>query len=184
MTLHLVPQEILEQIAFFLATEEICGPPSSLVSLLLTNRKVNTRLSTKNNPHLYATIFTYKFDVRIAKRRLGDETTSSELLCAELQRRFTLLKRIRTRDDCHIQETSPELRDILITAYLMMLENEGNNRLQLSYAGITKWIEGYLFGKNGASLAVQSLQAGSYPPSTRENTLAMWLFWFFMRPSK
>ncbi|KAF5325951.1 hypothetical protein D9611_001011 [Ephemerocybe angulata] len=187
MSLDLVPQEILEHIAFFLSTEEICGPPAHLVSLLLTNRKINARLSTRDNPHFYAVVFAHKFDYRTAKARLGEERIDSEALTEELKRRFTVLKRFRSKKDC-LAGTAPSdgcLDELLATAYLMMLEDEGRNKMQLLfYSEMDQWIKDYMLHKDGASLTRQRLENGGYPLPTTRASLAMWLFWFFIRPDE
>ncbi|KAJ2914010.1 hypothetical protein MD484_g6406, partial [Candolleomyces efflorescens] len=189
-TLDVVPQEILEHIACFLATDQVLGPPSHLTPLLLANRKINARLSIKENPHFYAVVFSRKFDVGTAKRRLGDEALSSEVLAGELKRRFSLLKRIRSRKDCLVEPGSGQrpddiLDDILVTSYLMVLENDGNNKPQLlQYAQLDKWLKDYLFHADGASGTVQRVRSGNYPLTSARASLAMWLLWFFLRPSE
>ncbi|KAJ3542338.1 hypothetical protein NMY22_g3541 [Coprinellus aureogranulatus] len=185
MALDSIPQEILEHVGFFLATDQACGPPSALVPFLLTNRQIYGRLSPSVNPHFYALIFAHKFDVKTAKRRLGETRVSSVAMTQELQRRFAVLRRIRSKKDCLADPSSTDqcIDDILATAYLMMLENEGKNKQQLlGYADIGQWIKDYLLHDKGASLTRQQLQSGGYPLPTTRASLAMWLFWFFMRP--
>lgn len=184
--LDLVPQEILESIALFLATDTLCGPPSHLVPLLLLNHSINTRLSADGNPHFYALIFARKFDLETARRRLGDASISSKALTEEMKRRFLVLSRLRSRKDCLADSERTEsssLDGLLATAYLMMLENQGKNKMQLlDYAYLGQWINDYLLHDQGASLTRSSLQNGGYPTPTTSTSFAMWLFWFFLRP--
>jgi hypothetical protein len=187
MAFDSIPQEILEHVGFYLATEQLCGPPSALVPFLLTSRQIYNRLSPLENPHFYALIFAHKFDVKTAKRRLGDVRVSSVAMAEELKRRFMVLRRIRSKKDCFADQSSPDncTDDILATAYLMMLENEGKNKQQLlAYADIGQWIKDYLLHDKGASLTRQQLLNGGYPLPTTRAALAMWLFWFFMRPGE
>lgn len=180
--------EILESIALFLATDTLCGPPSHLVPLLLLNHSINTRLSADGNPHFYALIFARKFDLETARRRLGDASISSKALTEEMKRRFLVLSRLRSRKDCLADSKRTEsssLDGLLATAYLMMLENQGKNKMQLlDYAHLGQWINDYLLHDQGASLTRSSLQNGGYPTPTTSTSFAMWLFWFFLRPDE
>ncbi|RDB17639.1 hypothetical protein Hypma_001088 [Hypsizygus marmoreus] len=191
--LDTVPQEVLEHIALFSATDSFLGPPSSLVPLLLTNRGVYKRLSIHSNHHLYARVFAHKFDIGPIVRRLGPERTTPDILTSELRRRCFCLKRIRARLDSIASSAGGEEGDkeedtsrheLLFQAYLLMLENEGKNEQQLrEYARIDLWLREYWFDEMGASCAVECLQTEEWLPDTEERSLAMWLFWFLLRPS-
>lgn len=191
-SINTVPQEILEHIAYFAATETFLGPPSALTPLLLINRKIHSRISTATNHHLYARIFAYKFDVVPAIRRLGIDRTNPSVLATELQRRYLLLKRIRTRSDAIVRpySVSPEndqgaLNELLFNTYLLMLENEGKNEHQLrDYGRVNDWLTDYWFNEAGASLAIRSIRMELWPPKNEETSLAMWLFWFLLRPGE
>ncbi|KZP33264.1 hypothetical protein FIBSPDRAFT_847884 [Athelia psychrophila] len=188
-SLACVPQEILEHIAFFVATSTFLGPPKGILPLLLANHTIHSHLAPSSNPHLYARIFVTKFDVGHAARRLGPDALSSGALSDELQRRCTCLTRIRRRSDSKVPRDplfvydEGPLRSLLWTAYLMMLENDGNNLEQLrSYAGMDQWLKEYWFDPSGSSLATLSVRMDAWPPGNMQNTLAMWLFWFLLRP--
>lgn len=187
-TLEAVPQEVLEQIAYFTATRTLLGPPSGLLPLLLTSPKIYSRLSSDSSHHLYGRIFAYKFDIGIISRKLGARRITPQILTNELQRRFNHLKRIRTRSDAinhpSVRESAtPMSENIILEAYLMMLENEGKNEQQLcKYAGFDLWLQDYWFHDQGASQAVDFLRAERWLPDTRERSLAMWLFWFLLNP--
>lgn len=98
---------------------------------------------------------------------------------------------------------------ILWCAYLMILENNGKNDIQLrEYAKLDEWIKLYWFHPNGASGvgkayeerrwpswdSIQSAQDNKNDIEDDESTttddaeggeegdLAMWLFWFLLRP--
>jgi hypothetical protein len=184
-TLDGVPQEVLEQIAFFSATETFLGPPS-ILPLLLTNRKIHSWLSIRSNPTLYGRIFTSKFDIGAVVRRLGTERTNPQILADELQRRWHNLKRIRARSDSTVpsaeDDPSPCIRQLLFEAYFMILENEGKNEIQLrEYAQMDQWLREYWFHEAGASRAISLLRTESWIPETQEMSLAMWIFWFMLR---
>lgn len=79
-------------------------------------------------------------------------------------------------------------------AYLMVLENEGKNVVQLKYyARIGDWLSAFWFDPAGASEAQQYLSRDTWPLSSpamycsedrtkMRASLAMWLFWFFLEP--
>lgn len=177
--------------------------------MLLTNRTIHSHLAPSSNPHLYARIFVAKFDLAHATRRLGPDRTSAAALSDELQRRFTWLTRVRGRSDTKVVQDpvvsydEAPIQTILWTGYLMMLENDGKNAEQLrSYAGMEEWLKEYWFDPQGAyiwcslfsrhlltpayilgaSLATLSIRNDGWPPSNEQNALAMWLFWFLLRP--
>jgi hypothetical protein len=187
-TLDTVPQEVLEQIALFCVTDCFLGPPSALSPLIITNHKVYSRLSIASNPHIYARIFAYKFDIASAIRRLGPGRTTPLHLAHELKLRCLFLKRIRSRLDSIAHAGTPESdvfssHDLICHAYLLMLENEGKNEKQLrEYAGLDDWLREYWFAESGASRAVSSINAGLWPLECSESSIAMWLFWFLLKP--
>ncbi|KAG5653549.1 hypothetical protein H0H81_012358 [Sphagnurus paluster] len=188
MPLDTVPQEVLEHIALFAATQTNLGPPSGLIPLLLTSRQFYARLSIHTNHHLYACIFAVKFDTRAVQRRLGSACTTPVVLVAELQRRCVHLKLIRTRSEAILKTTeapdSPLVHQLLSHAYLMMLENEGQNERQLlQYAEMGGWLRDYWFHDRGASrAAAHFLDGDTWVPDTDTRALAMWLFWFLLEP--
>ncbi|GBE86926.1 hypothetical protein BKA93DRAFT_389613 [Sparassis latifolia] len=185
-----IPQEILENIAFFTATADFLGPPVGVIGLLTANHRIHSALSISSNPHLWTRVFAYKFDLQSTIRRLGAGRISAVATADELKRRCILLKRIRSHPDTltrtyelpttHVEE----LNAILWMAYLMMLENEGKNEAQLcEYARLDLWLREYLFHALGASLIRWSVRMDMWPPTSNErNSLAMWLFWFLLKP--
>jgi hypothetical protein len=185
IALDWLPQEMLENIAFFSATVTDVGPPSGLPSLLLSCRNIYRRLSPEANPHLWARIFQHNFDTRAAIRRLGPQIATPVTLAKELRKRFIYLKRIRARTDSRVRTPSDSqtLGELLWFAYLMILENDGKNIKQLrDYAGMEQWLMEYWFDDDGASLASKVLSEDGWPLENEHNSLAMWLFWFLLRP--
>lgn len=106
------------------------GPPSNLVSLLLTCRKFNDSLNQVANPRLYARLFRAKFDTEAIARRFGRAALASRNLADELVRRFVLLGRMRlavrqgrltmSESGSRAQE---EITENLWLAYMMLMEN-------------------------------------------------------------
>ncbi|ESK93284.1 hypothetical protein Moror_14547 [Moniliophthora roreri MCA 2997] len=188
--LESIPPEILEQIAYHVAVDSFLGPPSNIISLLSISRRMYSCLSPSSNTCLYAKIFSHKFDLLAAMRRIGSERLSTAVLTQELRRRCVLLKRIRSRmdactDEQHIIRDDDTLHDILIHAYLWMLENEGKNERQLrEYARIDLWLNDYWFNLRGSSGAKRYIGLDLWPVQTRHAILAMWLFWFTLKPEE
>ncbi|KAJ7054709.1 hypothetical protein C8F01DRAFT_1259537 [Mycena amicta] len=186
--LDTVPHEILERIAFISATESVVGPPSPLVALLSANRQIYSRLSLTNNQYLYARIYHAKFDVGGSFHRLASQP-SATVLAHELVNRCRVLARIRAKTDSSARPRSADdgdsVHELLFHAYLMMLENAGKNEQQLrDYARMGDWLRGYLFEDH---LPPQTRQRGTthvehWPPQNDHTSLAMWLFWFLLRP--
>ncbi|PPQ95781.1 hypothetical protein CVT26_015921 [Gymnopilus dilepis] len=72
--------------------------------------------------------------------------------------------------------------DMLSTTYVMMLENEEKNRLQLvEYGQMNRWIHDYWFDNHGMSHAIYNIRSGTWPKDSTEAALGMWLFWFLLR---
>jgi hypothetical protein len=188
LSLSSVPQEVLEHVAFFTATDTFLGPPSSLLPLLLTSRQINASLSIAANHHLYADIFCHKFDTAAPMARLGLDRLTSLALADELRRRCVVLQRLRDRLDSttHARHACADNRmsvyNVLSTAYIMMLENEGKNKRQLvEYGLIGPWIREFWFNPHGSSLAIYNIRTGQWPRNCPVTALGMWLFWFLLK---
>ncbi|KAI0056831.1 hypothetical protein BV25DRAFT_1813403 [Artomyces pyxidatus] len=186
-----IPNEVLEQIAFYAATCSPTGPPSDLLSLLLVNRRFAAALSVASTSYLYSRIFCAKFDADAYKRRLGPQATTAPKLAAELARRCCLLRRIRARTDCYVgkvplsDEDAGRMHEMLWVAYLMMLENDGLNERQLrEYAHLDVWLKDYWFDPDGASCATLAIKDNGWPPNNELSAVTMWLFWFLLRPEE
>ena len=176
-----IPQEILEHITFQVAASDFLGPPSGIVPLLCLNRHTYTSLGSNN--HLYARIFAAKFDTAAAERRLGPKRISPDVLALELQRRCFYLKRLRAQVDVRIGQGSNDgiLEDLLLHVYLMMLENDGKNEVQLQeYGRIKSWLRIYWFDEAGSSLASLYLLKHQWLMNDTKLSVAMWLLWFFL----
>ncbi|KAM5532530.1 hypothetical protein V8D89_013817 [Ganoderma adspersum] len=188
-----IPQEVLEHIAFFAATDGFLGPPEGITALLSVDRRTHAALSVSSNPYLWSRIFADKFDLPCPASGLleRDRTIGPTEVCEEFKHRCTLLKRVRNRTDSLATSyvLSPThrdcLRSILWMAFLMMLENEGKNEAQLrEYAGFDGWLRDFLFHTNGASLAAWSVRVDLWPPNDERSSLGLWLFWYMLKPDE
>ena len=188
-----IPQEVLEHIAFFAATDNFLGPPDGITALLSIDRRTHAALSVTSNPYLWSRIFAYKFDLPCPASGLleRDRTIGPAEVCEEFKLRCTLLKRVRNRTDSLATSyvLSPThrdcLRSILWMAFLMMLENGGKNEQQLrEYAGFDAWLRDFLFHANGASLAAWSVRVDLWPQNDERSALGLWLFWYMLKPGE
>lgn len=186
LSLGSVPQEVLEHIAFFAATDGFLGPPSGILPFLTLNRSMHSALSFETNPHLYGRIFIDKFDHGSALRRLGVEHLPATALASELRRRSLVLKRIRRRLDCKAPPDDKQLLHVLWSAFLMVLESDGKNERQLrEYAKVNDWLKDFWFAPDGASGAMYAVcTTNKWPRITEVVSLALWLFWFLLKPGE
>lgn len=184
ISLNNVPQEVLEQVALFSATEAFLGPPSSLPNLLLTCKRINASLTIAANPCLYAEIFAYKFDLPSSYCCSDSSHTDPGAIAAEFRTRCLTLTRMRSqvhstgspgKEDAHAL-------DSLLHSYIMMLENGGKNERQLrEYAKIDDWLKTFWFIKTGSSSALHAVGVDLWPLDDVNAGLGMWLFWFLFR---
>jgi len=81
------------------------------------------------------------------------------------------------------EEGMRALHEMLWTAYVMMLENDGKNERQLrEYAHLDDWLRAFWFAEDGASFARLEIGDNSWPPYNDLADVTMWLFWFLLRP--
>lgn len=180
ITLTSLPPDVLTHVALCLATStdsNPVGPPKHLLPFLLTSRTVNNHVSYNTNPSLYADIFRYQFDVRSLHRRLPSSRLTAPNLAAELRRRWTSLKRIlkqgASADWRDRTYKDHEIKEDLMTAFLMLLESDGRNAIQLiQYAQLHSWINQYY------QIRLTKIhREPSMPAETDEASLAMWIAW-------
>ena len=147
--------EVLQRIVLFAAEEQLPGPPSCILPLLLTSKKLGFDLSPRVGNHLYAKIFKLKFDTAAASRRFSVRWHTNRCLATELRRRFEALNRIRRGivDGSWLQYD-------LWTVFLLILEHDHKNAVQL-----TEWARAHTFVLNVA----KRWFAGGYAPEFSEN---------------
>lgn len=142
---------------------------------------------------------------------IGGATRATKL-AAELRRRCVQLKRLKAGVGCTIgafaalaggggaclgggtgtgtgagggltEEGMRAMHEMLWTAYLMMLENDGKNERQLrEYARVDLWLRKFWFAEEGASCAQIAIRDNAWPPNNDLSAVTMWLFWFLLRP--
>lgn len=126
-----VPRDVLQYIAFLVATSSEQEPSRHLLNLLPTSSTIYHSLNIHTSPHLYASIFRTKFD---AVTELHGRLTDSAL-AAEWVRRCRLLERVR-RGSLEFENSHQDLW----AALRMILENRGLNDAHLLTAGFSDFI--------------------------------------------
>ena len=119
-TLETIPPEVLEHIAFSVATIEIVRPPTDLVSLCCASKTIHGSLSISGNPALYAAIFRRVFDVAAPVRRLGPDHTTAQCLASELRRRYEGMKRIRAGVGSRTSDATNRQHDLWMAIFMML----------------------------------------------------------------
>lgn len=127
-SLQNIAPELLARIVLYAVADDdyFLGPPTDVLSLILTSRSIHSAISLSRNIYLQAQIFRLKFDHAAPCRRLSPRWSTCKSLASELRKRCDTLKRIRD-GDIH----GPHVLADLWTAFLMMLENDGMNERQL-----------------------------------------------------
>lgn len=163
-----IPDDILFDIALQVALVDP-GPPKHLVAFLSTCKAIHVPLNFDACPSLYLNIFRAKFDLQAVARRLPARCTDIHNVVAQLKTYCTALRNIRSgRFD-----PATTAKD-LWTALLMMLENEGQNEIQLQWAGLKAFVDGIV----RTHLWDGSDEMHGWPKETPLNALALWLMWF------
>ncbi|EPQ55880.1 hypothetical protein GLOTRDRAFT_129091 [Gloeophyllum trabeum ATCC 11539] len=128
---------IVENLTLRTADLTPIGPPSNLVPLSLVSRTYYKTLKDDCLPDVFRRIFERRFDMSALLRRLGPLAPSD--VAAELSRRYTSLKMIRRGS-----LGDPNLRDALMRAYFMLLEDDGDNAMQIAWSNLSETVENIL----------------------------------------
>jgi hypothetical protein len=167
---ELLDEPILERIAFYLAADSLVGPPSTLIPLLCISRTINTSLKFRCDSHLYSHIFSYKFDSAAVLRRLSWGRTTVKCMAEELRKRSITLTRMRHRNAGGLEY----LQEDLWTVYLMILENDYKNMVQLcSWGELPTWLANVIEAK----CLVPPRHPLSWFNDIEVTSLALWLLW-------
>ena len=111
-------------------------------------------------------IFRFKFDDQAPARRFSARWTTTKCLASELRKRFAALKRIRARNQYHL--------DDLWTAYLLMIESDGKNENQLiEWAEIASYLHVVIMQRVCTPVGHSSL----WLKESEGTALTVWLLW-------
>lgn len=132
--LERVPLDVLTHVAFFTVDPSPTSSLDALLQLLLSCRHIHRLLSLESCPQLYARIFREKFDLGGHARRERHSPKTTSCMAYELRVRRRVLRRIRLS-----QVHGRYILGDLWTTYLMLLEGDELNELQLRAAGVGDW---------------------------------------------
>ncbi|KAG8908236.1 hypothetical protein FRB99_008301 [Tulasnella sp. 403] len=178
-----VPPEILDEIAFQTSQLNDVGPPKDLANLLVTSKSIHRAISSSTV--LLARIFRAHFDYAALARRFRPEWLTPHALAEELKTRWKTLKRIRhiavvwagrkSDDEKTLLDAwaKTSVIDDLWMAFLMLLESDGKNILQL-----VKWakMHDYLNAFQSYKLVPRAERHG-FQPEGLDTSLALWVAW-------
>ena len=165
MSLSILPNELISHCAFHLIAQSPLGPPNALIPLALTSRSFHHVVTA--NPFL-AKICRLKFDVRPLTRRLFRPRDRD--LADELVRCCRLIHEIRRAD---VAESDSILDDTFMSAYILMLSNDGKNYAQLEHAGLHTLVDNFVRSR----LWEGRHSNQGWPLDTPNNSVALWLLW-------
>ena len=161
-----LPGNVLQTIAFFNVTSATFGPPHGLLRLFLISRTVWDALRPDVNPVLFADLFKFYFDLAAPRRKFRSSGLNAFCLSAEMIQRVRVLHRIRDQN----YSDQEQIRNNLWTAYIMLLESDGQNEKHLRMAGISSYACGLIRHRFGAEYESYGL-----PLNNEINSLALWL---------
>lgn len=171
-----LPLEIVDSIAFELTALQPLGPPSIALPLLRTCRSMFYALSPRVNFSLWARIFRYKFDSSAVERRVF--TPTQDQYVGQLMRYCEAMQVLRLgncfQDSDLLFDEDAGLEEALMTAVIMMLEDDGKNARQLSEWAHADQLVNQLVRRR---LFAESRWNNGWPVENKRNACAVWLMW-------
>lgn len=166
-----LPREILENIGCEVAAAAPLGRVSN--PLLFTCRFLYETFSidSPQSSTLYARIFRAKFDASAIARRYGPRALRSSNLAWQLREYCETLDFFERHRNIYAHD----LQRHFMNAFLMMVESDGKNWVQLERVGLAGFVDDFV--RNRLWSTADALNAG-WPEETTLNSLALWLVWF------
>jgi hypothetical protein len=158
------PSEILENIALELVLLSPTERPKDLAQFSATCSRL--RATLWHSHWIRARIFRTIFDSSAAARRLGSRARNPRNLAGQLSVYYLTLAEIR-----HGDVYTPHVQQVFWRAFLMLLENDGKNRVHLADAGLEDFVENFVLER----LWEGSGDNGGYPLDNIVNSLALWI---------
>jgi len=156
------PREILEHVALELVMIDPVGPLTNLANLKSTCKHINNALSSNV---VKARIFCATFDSSACLRRLGPRAHRPKNLAEQLLVNHKVLATIHRGDIF-----TPAIEQVFWRTFLMLLESDGKNRIQLMAAGLDDFIERFVHQR-----LLEDSELG-WPADNTVNSLALWIF--------
>ncbi|KAL0066160.1 hypothetical protein AAF712_006785 [Marasmius tenuissimus] len=177
MSLLKLPIEVLDNIAFHVACPAIEGLPEDLSSFFLASPHIYRNL--KDSPALHARIFKFKFSFSAISRRAF--TPKSKEYAWQLKWFTQVLFLVRRRSAAlpNLQlafgeqdPDEPSVSELLFALWIMCLEDDGCNRLQMESVGAYDWVKAFVHNQ-----LYEKTEAG-WPVEDAKNPLALWVMWY------
>ncbi|ESK87556.1 hypothetical protein Moror_2005 [Moniliophthora roreri MCA 2997] len=171
-----LPPEILDNIAFHLSCPHLVGIPVSLTPLLQSCRSIYSKLSSSTA--LHPRIFKYKFSFSAISRRSFSPRSSDYLFQLQLYTRVLQDVRIRAQNG-NVGDPEPEsedmsIEDLMWALWMMCLEDDGCNRIQMDSVGAYRWVEQYVRQR----LHLGSENTNGWPIDNAVNACALHVLWY------
>jgi hypothetical protein len=164
---HRIPPEVISRIALEVEHLDPLGPPSAHLALLTTCKHVHSAL--RDSSTFLTGVFRDRFDVTAAPRRYGPRVARANNLITQLKRNAHTLCTFRHRalDGEHHDET---LLPHLWQVFLLLMEDDGKNRLQLEWAGVYEFVHDFVMQHrwDGPS---------GWPVDKPVHSLVLWIMW-------
>lgn len=174
-----LPIEVLDNIAFHVACPDIQGLPKDqdLTAFFHVSRRIYRNLT--NSPALHARIFKFKFSHSAISRRAF--VPKSKEYTWQL-RWFTKVLSLVRRRSAALPDTflafgeqdpdEPSVPELLFALWIMCLDDDGCNRLQMENAGAYEWVSAFVH----THLYVE-VDLG-WPLQDARNSCALWVMWY------
>ncbi|KAF9255649.1 hypothetical protein L218DRAFT_1033105 [Marasmius fiardii PR-910] len=171
-----LPIEVLDNIAFHFACPKVQGLPEDLTPFLLVSRRIYHNLS--HSPALHARIFKFKFSHSATSRRTS--TPQSKEYAWQLKSLTQILSLVRCRSAalldmmltfCEQDPDEPSVTELLFSLWIMCLDDNGCNRLQMEWAGAYEWVNAFVHTQMYAEAD------HGWPLQGARNSCALWVMW-------
>jgi|ERR1700722_2001238 len=159
-----IPPEILRDIVIRSICISPIGMPHILYSLFLTCRSLYSTLSSF--PSLYTGLLIAQFDSELLINNLGQSFVDNAPF--EWRRRVLALNCIYRGD-----LDDPDLMEAFFVAFVLLLEDQGQNFAQLQRAGLANLVHRYLREK----IFIGSESDNGWPLANEINALAVSIAW-------
>ncbi|KAL0576855.1 hypothetical protein V5O48_005120 [Marasmius crinis-equi] len=172
-----LPAEVLDIISFHVTCSNIVGLPEDLTSFLLVSRHIYRNVS--GSPGLQARIFKYKFSHSATARRAF--TPKSKEYAWQLKWFTQVLSLVRRRSaalpDPNLafgehDPDEPSVSELLFALWIMCLEDDGCNRLQMERVGAYEWVMAFVHTQLYVETDV------GWPLEDARNSCALWVLWY------
>jgi hypothetical protein len=168
---HRCPVEIISRIAFEVEYQDPLGPPNAHLPLLTTCKHIHGAL--RGSSTFLTSVYRLKFDVTAAPRRYGPRAVKAGNLIQQLRRNSVTLTTFRHHKLVGHEHNDERVLPHLWQVFLLLMEDDGKNRLQLEWAGVYEFVRDYAVRRNWAG-------PGGWPVDKPVHSLVLWIMWLMI----